>query len=71
MCSIVLDGIKQHEVINGYNNYNKNNKSCYELHKISTYGYIALSIQKEVNTEAKNGIFLIGKFEKKLTSNAI
>ena len=52
MYPFVLDSIKQHEIINGYNNYNKNDKSCYDFHKISSYKYIVLSIQKEVNFEA-------------------
>ena len=52
MYPIVPDSIKQHEIINGYNNCNKNNKSCYEFHKIFSYKGIVLSIQKEVNFEA-------------------
>jgi hypothetical protein len=49
MYPIVLNGIKQHEIINGYNNCGKNDKTCCGLHKISPYKYIVLSIQKEVN----------------------
>jgi hypothetical protein len=47
MYPIVLNGIKQHEIINGYNNCSKNDKACCEFHK-----HIFLSIQKEVNFEA-------------------
>jgi hypothetical protein len=53
MYPLVLDSIKQHEIINGYNNCNKNDKSCCEFHTISSYKYIVLSIQKEINFEAK------------------
>ena len=52
MYSIILNGIKQHEIINGYNNRSKNDKTCCECHKIFPYNYIVSSIQKEVNLEA-------------------
>jgi hypothetical protein len=33
MYPLVPNSIKQYEIINGYNNYNKNDKFCYEIHK--------------------------------------
>ena len=53
MYPFVLNGIKQHAIINGYNNCNKKDKSCCEFHKISPYKYIVISIQKEVNLKLK------------------
>src|ERR1035437_463713 len=83
MYPIVLNSIIQHEVINGYNNYNKNNKSCYEVHEISTYNDIIYSIKKDVNFKANllqlvylckgyyaNFIFFaLGPFSPSTTSN--
>jgi hypothetical protein len=48
MYSIVLNRIKQHEIIDGDNNYGKNDKSGHEIHKD-----IVLSTQKEVNFKVK------------------
>ena len=50
----IRNGIIQHEIINGNNNCDKNDKSCCEFHKISPYKYIVLSIQKGINSETKN-----------------
>ena len=52
MCPVILDRVIQHEIINGYNNRNKNDKFYCGFHRISPYKYIVFSIQKEVNSEA-------------------
>lgn len=54
MYSIVLDSIKQHKIIDRYNNCNKNDKPCYEIHKI-----ISLQIHYSLNSKRNQQIEVI------------
>lgn len=49
---LVRHGPVQHEIINGYNNGNKHDKTCSKVHALSPDNSIVLLMQKEVNLEA-------------------